>query len=184
MDADQNRGTPTRRQVLMTAAAGLGTSGLVACGGGGGGGGVSSGSTSSASSSSSSTSPLLFDTTPPAVNDALLGDIHRRAFTLFWDNTSGALGLMPDRVPSPSAASIAGVGFSLSAFAIGAAQGYVSRAQAAARTLTVLRGLMNTPQGPAVSGVSGYRGFFYHFLDTATGLRSGTSNCLRSIRRS
>jgi hypothetical protein len=37
--------------------------------------------------------------------------------------------------------------------------------------LTTLRFFWNAPQGPQPTGVTGYKGFFYHFLDMETGLR-------------
>ncbi len=141
---------------------------LWACGGGASGGG--SGASSSSSSSSSS-----FAVAAPAVTDPLLLDIHRRAFNLFWDRGNTAFGLVPDRTPTASAASIAGVGFQLTANVIGAMNAYVSRPDAATRTLTTLRHMWNAPQGPDATGMAGHHGFFYHFLDIDTGLCDGTS---------
>src|SRR5690606_10928718 len=42
---------------------------------------------------------------------------------------------------------------------------------AAERTLATLDFLWNAPQGQGTSGISGHRGFFYHFLDMNSGLR-------------
>ena len=61
--------------------------------------------------------------------------------------------------------------FALTAYPIGAERGYVTRAQAAERTLTTLRFMYELPQGPEATGVAGYKGFFYHFLDMETGHR-------------
>ena len=80
-----------------------------------------------------------------------------------------------DRWPSASPASIAAVGFALTAYPIGVERGYATRRQAAERVLRTLRFLEQAPQGPARTGVAGYKGFFYHFLDPATGLRAGQS---------
>ena len=74
-----------------------------------------------------------------------------------------------------SVASIAACGFALAANVIGSSRGYVSRSDAAQRTLATLTFFANAPQGPQASGVSGYQGFFYHFLDMTTGLRAWTS---------
>jgi hypothetical protein len=49
----------------------------------------------------------------------------------------------------------------------------VSRGDAARRTLATLRFLWSAPQDSAGSGAIGYRGFFYHFLDQASGARYG-----------
>ncbi|MBA2459314.1 MAG: Tat pathway signal protein, partial [Gemmatimonadales bacterium] len=39
------------------------------------------------------------------------------------------------------------------------------------RVLTTLEFLWRAPQGPEPTGISGHRGFFYHFLDMGTGIR-------------
>jgi hypothetical protein len=102
---------------------------------------------------------------------AFYSEIEQRTFRFFWDTVNRKNGLVPDRWPSPSFCSIAAVGFALPAYAIGAERGWCSRAEARDLTLTTLRFFWNAPQGPARSGTTGYRGFFYHFLDMQTGER-------------
>src|SRR5256884_8642928 len=102
---------------------------------------------------------------------AFLDTLEERTFHYFWDLTNPQNGLTPDRAPSPSFSSIAAVGFALTAYPIGVERGYITRAQAAARTVTTLRFFWTAPQDSAVSGATGYHGFFYHFLDMSTGLR-------------
>src|SRR3954454_1126449 len=104
-------------------------------------------------------------------DEALLDDVERRSFQYFWDLADPHTLLVPDRAPTPSFSSIAAVGFGLTAYGIGAERGYVSRDQAAARTLATLRSLLALRQGPERRGVSGYKGFFYHFLDMGTAER-------------
>src|SRR5882672_1948788 len=108
-----------------------------------------------------------------ASNDALLDDLEHRTFDLFWRTADPTTHLVPDRFPTPSFSSIAAVGFGLTAYAIGAERGWVSRADAAARVLATLRFYRDAPQGDAAHGMTGYRGFYYHFLDMATGQRHG-----------
>ena len=110
-----------------------------------------------------------------AAADALLADLERRSFDFFWDTGRADNGLVPDRWPTPSFASVAAVGFGLSAYPIGVARGWITRAQARDRTLATLRFFHNAPQGPQATGVTGHRGFFYHFLDMQTGHRFGTT---------
>jgi hypothetical protein len=110
-------------------------------------------------------------TTPPAGDEALLDDLERRTFDFFWRTTDPRTGLVPDRYPTPSFSSIAAVGFGLTAYAIGVERGYVTRAEARARVLATLRFFRDAPQGEAAAGVTGHRGFYYHFLDMATGHR-------------
>jgi hypothetical protein len=108
----------------------------------------------------------------PAEDSALLDDLEQRTVGYFRATTP-ASGLAPDRWPSPSFCSIAAVGFSLSAHIIGAEQGWIARDTVRELTLTTLRFFRDAPQGPAARGTAGHRGFFYHFLDAATGTRFG-----------
>lgn len=102
---------------------------------------------------------------------ALLNDLERRTFNFFWDTTDATTGLAPDRWPTPSFCSVAAVGFALTGYCLGVSRGWVTRAQARDRVLTTLRTFRDAPQGSAASGVAGYRGFFYHFLDMKSGTR-------------
>ncbi len=110
----------------------------------------------------------------PLSDEAFLDDLEHRTFSFFWDLADPQSHLIPDRWPTPSFSSIAAVGFGLNAYAIGAERGWVTREQAAERTLATLDGLLALPQGPQATGVAGDRGFFYHFLDVHTGLRFQT----------
>jgi hypothetical protein len=107
-------------------------------------------------------------------DEALLDDVERRGFHYFWDLADPHTLLIPDRAPTPSFSSIAAVGFGLTAYGIGAERGYVTRAEAAERTLATLRSMLAMKQGDTPRGVSGTHGFFYHFLDMRTGERFET----------
>lgn len=109
-------------------------------------------------------------TTPPF---DLIADVAERTFRFFWETTNADNGLAPDRWPTKSFCSIAATGFALTAYPIGVERGWVSRDAAARRTLTTLRFLWKAPQGEAPTGMSGYKGFFYHFLDMKSGERFG-----------
>ena len=102
---------------------------------------------------------------------ASYAEIEKRTFQWFWDTVNRKNGLVPDRWPTPSFCSIAAVGFALPAYAIGAERGWCTRAEARDLTLTTLRFFWNAPQGPEASGTTGYKGFFYHFIDMETGTR-------------
>lgn len=102
-------------------------------------------------------------------------DVSKRTFDYFWETTDIKRCLAPDRWPSNPFSSIAATGFALTAYAIGAERGYVSREEAATRTRACLRFYHDAPQGPAETGATGYKGFFYHFLKNADGTRHGTS---------
>jgi hypothetical protein len=107
----------------------------------------------------------------PARQEAFLDTLEERTFRWFWETTNPRNGLVPDRWPTPSFSSVASVGFGLTAYTVGVERGWVSRADAAERTLTTLRFFWTAPQGPEPTGTTGYKGFFYHFLDMQTGRR-------------
>ena len=66
----------------------------------------------------------------------LIPDLEHRTFEFFWATANPKNGLVPDRYPAPSFASIAAVGFALTAYPIGVERGYVTRAAARARVPT------------------------------------------------
>jgi hypothetical protein len=98
-------------------------------------------------------------------------DLQRRSFDFFWETTNTANGLVHDRWPTPSFSSIAAVGFGLTVYPVGAERGWITREQARDRVLTTLEFFRNAQQGPAATGMTGYKGFYYHFLDMQTGAR-------------
>lgn len=112
---------------------------------------------------------------PVRDGDPVVNNLQRRTFNFFWRTANSSNGMMPDRYPTPSFASIAGIGFALTAYVIGAERGYITRAQARTRTLRTLRTLARLPQGDAEQGMAGYRGFYYHFLHMHNGARFGTT---------
>ncbi|HKD55510.1 MAG TPA: hypothetical protein VKB72_14950, partial [Steroidobacteraceae bacterium] len=98
--------------------------------------------------------------------DPFLGDLEERTFRFFWETANPQNGLIPDRYPSPSFASIAAVGFGLTAYPIGVERGYITRVQARQRVLTTLRFFLKAPNE---------HGFYYHFMDMKTGERANDS---------
>jgi hypothetical protein len=110
---------------------------------------------------------------PPLNETAFIDTLQVRTFRYFWDLCNPVTGLAPDRAPTESFASVAATGFALTAYPIGAERGYVSRADAAARTLRTLEFLWTARQDTAQAGATGYHGFYYHFLDPDTGARFG-----------
>ena len=116
--------------------------------------------------------PAFTPTAAPPTLEAVIEYEMRGAFDFFWeqantDLTSPGYGLIRDRYPgSPGIASIAAVGFALSAYPIGVEKGYVTYEQAYERadhTLTTLLGMERT------------EGFFYHFVDMQSGKRAWNS---------
>jgi hypothetical protein len=119
----------------------------------------------------SSTLPRLSKSEQP-VFDPFIADVQERTFRFFWNTTNPKNGLARDRFPTPSACSIAAVGFALTAYPIGVERGFITRNEAKERVLATLRFFYEAPQGPEPEGTAGYQGFFYHFLDMETGLRA------------
>jgi len=100
-----------------------------------------------------------------------LEEVQRRHFLFFWELAHPTTFQVPDRYPKDDFSSIAATGFGLSTYLVGAERGWITRAQAAERVLKTLDFLKNLPQGTAATGVAGFRGWFYHFLNTQDGLR-------------
>lgn len=107
----------------------------------------------------------------PLTEEEFLAELQEDTFTWFWETTPDSTGLTPDRHPSRPFSSIAAVGFALTAYGIGAENGYVSRREAARRTHTTLSYFWNAPVGEQPAGVAGHHGFYYHFLEMDTGVR-------------
>lgn len=107
----------------------------------------------------------------PAAEEQFLDDLQERTFRFFWETTYPSNGLARDRYPTPTFSSIAAVGFALTAYPIGIERGYVDREAGRQRVLTTLRFLRAAPQGPQARGMTGHKGFFYHFVDIETGER-------------
>ena len=124
-------------------------------------------------SPAASPEPVAFHLGPQ--REAFLADLQRDTFRFFWDTTPARSGLTPDRFPGDGVSSVAGVGFALTSYLVGVERGWISRTEAADRTLTTLRFLWKAPQGPEPKGRAGYKGFFYHFLDPRSGARVGGS---------
>ena len=129
---------------------------------------------------------LLTLTTPRAASaqstEALLDTLQHTAFDFFWNEANPANGLIRDRyAPGSTFASIASVGFGLSAIPIGVDHGWVARPAAAARVHRTLLTFYNGPQGTASIGKIGYQGLFYHFLNINTATRFDNGVELSSI---
>ncbi|KXA92758.1 hypothetical protein AKJ65_07095 [candidate division MSBL1 archaeon SCGC-AAA259E19] len=103
-----------------------------------------------------------------------LNKVERKAFEFFWNEADSSTGLIPDRTNS-EVCSIASVGFGLSAVCIAEEREWVSYENAYEWVLRVLNSFYDDPEDPDDFVVDGSHGFFYHFVNSRTGERSGNS---------
>lgn len=107
-----------------------------------------------------------------ASDQTFLEDLEHRAFLFFWEQANPNTGLVRDRASAEgkvettgdrNIASSAATGFGLSALCIAAERGWVPRSQARQRALATLRFYAQKAEH--------IHGWFYHFVDAATGER-------------
>src|SRR3989442_2278429 len=98
----------------------------------------------------------------------LLSDLQRDSFKYFVNEVNPDNGLVVDCTKEGWPSSIAAVGMALSSYPVGVERNLISRDEAVDRTLRKLRFFANSEQG-AEPNATGYKGFYYHFLDMQTG---------------
>ena len=81
-------------------------------------------------------------------------------------------GLVADKTSKGAPASIAAVGMALATAPFAVERGLLPRELVARIVLTRLRFFRDSPQGTAPDA-TGYKGFYYHFLDMKSGRRFG-----------
>ena len=96
----------------------------------------------------------------------MLTSLAGSAFDYFENESHPVTGLVRDSTSSGSYASIAGSGMAFGSNIVAAQRGFISRAEAANKTLNALRFVSSATQ-------SSVNGFFYHFVDWETGERAG-----------
>ena len=106
----------------------------------------------------------------PALSSDFLDALQRETFDYFVHETNPLNGLVADKTQAGSPASIAAVGFALSSYPVGVERGLMRRADAITRTLATLRFFHASDQSADVDA-TGYKGFYYHFLDMVSGSR-------------
>ncbi|MBY5454160.1 hypothetical protein HFO91_31805 [Rhizobium leguminosarum] len=111
-------------------------------------------------------------------DDEFLELFQHAAFDYFLEQSNPENGLVADTSRAGSPASIAVVGFALSCYPVGVERGWMTRAEAAARTLATLRFFGSSSQSE-LPDATGFKGFYYHFLDMKDGRRAW--NCEVSV---
>lgn len=111
----------------------------------------------------------LFAKIAPAAEEEFLELIQRKSFNFFIEERNPANGLVRDRAnnsqkgATASPASIASVGFALTAYPVGVSRDWIDYGTARDMTLTTLRFFWEHAPHE--------HGFFYHFMDMQTGQR-------------
>jgi hypothetical protein len=104
-------------------------------------------------------------------SDKKLERLQRLTFDYFLKEANPKNGLVPDSTRQGAPCSITATGFALAAYPVGVAREFISRQDAIKRTLATLRFFSDSPQGREPDA-TGYKGFYYHFLDMKTGRRT------------
>ena len=104
----------------------------------------------------------------------LLRTLQQDSFNYFLHKTNPVNGLVPDKSREGWPASIAAVGLGLATYPVAVERGFIARKDAVQRTLATLRFFAHAPHGPEADA-TGYKGFYYHFLDMNSGRRAWRS---------
>ena len=102
---------------------------------------------------------------------AMLDQLQKETFAYFLHESNSENGLVLDKTKKDWPASIAATGLALAAYPIGVERSFLTREEAIKRTLATLRFFSNSRQSTETDA-TGYRGFYYHFLDMETGRRA------------
>jgi hypothetical protein len=103
-------------------------------------------------------------------DELLLQHLQRHTFLYFIHECNPLNGLIKDKTAEVWPASIAAVGLALAAYPVGVERRLMRRGEAIERTLATLRFFQQSEQGTHPNA-TGYKGFYYHFLDLTTGRR-------------
>jgi len=99
-----------------------------------------------------------------------LEKLQQATFRYFLDEINPTTGLIADNTRQVSPSSITAVGLGLASYTVGVEKGWITRPEAVQRTLKILRFFWHSRQSTAPDA-TGYRGFYYHFLDMESGKR-------------
>lgn len=102
---------------------------------------------------------------------AFLNDLKKKTFKYFWDLVDEPTGQIPDRYPTRNFTSIAATGFGFASYLVGIQNQFITREEGSNRVLHALEWLWHSKQGPEIKGTTGYKGFYYHFLNYGDGTR-------------
>jgi len=107
---------------------------------------------------------------PTLTDEAMLDQLQKAAFGYFLETVNPDNGLVADTSRENSPVSIAVVGFALSCYPVGIERGWMQRAEAVKLSVAALRFFRDSDQS-GEPNATGYKGFYYHFLDMKKGTR-------------
>lgn len=105
-----------------------------------------------------------------SIDEQALDRLQRAAFGYFLHAVNPANGLIADNSRPNSPASIGVVGFALSTYPVAVERGWMAREDAVEHCLATLRFFLSSDQSGSPEA-TGYKGFYYHFLDMESGTR-------------
>lgn len=124
---------------------------------------------------SSSPSPEMLPVAHPQGSDAeMLDELQRVTVDYFLRETDPANGLIADTNRPGAPASVAVAGLGISVYITATERKIIPRSDASEKVLAILRFFSESHQGPEADS-TGYKGFYYHFLDMKTGRRTPDS---------
>ena len=103
-------------------------------------------------------------------SDEVLGQLQLTTLLYYLHESNPINGLIRDKTDPRAPSSIAATGLGLATVPVLVERGVISREFAPELVLKRLRFFRDSPQGPQPDA-TGYRGFYYHFLDMKTGRR-------------
>ncbi|MGH7543390.1 MAG: glucoamylase family protein, partial [Gemmatimonadota bacterium] len=109
-----------------------------------------------------------------SADESLLLSLQKETFRYFTHETNSVNGLVLDSSRPDSPVSIAAAGLGLAAYPVAVERGLLGREEALARALAAVRFFHAAPQGREPDA-TGWKGFFYHFLDRESGRRVWSS---------
>jgi hypothetical protein len=104
----------------------------------------------------------------------MMNGLQKATFNYFIEEVDPTTGLVSDKTEPGSPASIASTGLALAVYTVGVERKFITREKAIELTLTCLHFFKNSNQG-IETDATGYKGFYYHFLDKSTGKRTWDS---------
>jgi CYTH domain-containing protein len=111
---------------------------------------------------------------PKTACTAMLNALQKQTYQYFIHEVNPDNGLIADKSGGNCPASIAATGFALTTYPVVVEDGLLNREEATQRTLKTLRFFWHSAQSEAPDA-SGYKGFYYHFLDMKDGRRAQQS---------